>query len=500
MAKQKNTKKAFYKTVGFYFTLIYAVLTIALLFQAFQLNLLPTSVLLILSAILLLLLLLFTYLQLGNRVSKFNKTLGKILMIILAILLACGNTYLHTTNRAFHKMTSTKKDITVYSVVVMKESELESIDDLKNKKIAKMSIGNIELQNDALDKIETEINASVHALSYEDYKTYGDDLYNGKVDAILLNEAHRSLCEDEHSDFSKRTRILKQYEFEKQAKDISKSVDVTKDPFNVYISGIDTYGSISTVSRSDVNMIVSINPTTHQILMTGIPRDFYIPQTCQANQLDKLTHTGIFGVDCTIESMENFMNIDLNYYTRVNFSSLIDIVNALGGIEVNSTLPFTLNDGTQVVVGANHLNGEQALSFVRERYSFQDGDRERSRNQMRVLTGIINKALSPTIITNYTGILSAVSDSFQTNMTQKEMTSFVKAQVKDLQHWNIEQIQVSGQGATKWTPANGFNAYVMIPNENTVHNATRLIKKVMNNEIVTKTDVEEQHNLVANAG
>ena len=151
----------------------------------------------------------------------------------------------------------------------------------------------------------------------------------------------RGMFEDNHADFNLRTRVVKQYTYKIESKDISKNVNVTTKPFNIYITGIDTYGSISTKSRSDVYMIVSVNPKTHQILMTGIPRDFYVPQTCQNNQLDKLTHTGIFGVDCTINTMENFMDIDLNYYARVNFSSVVDIVDALGGITVNSPFAFT---------------------------------------------------------------------------------------------------------------------------------------------------------------
>ena len=157
---------------------------------------------------------------------------------------------------------------------------------------------------------------------------------------------------------------------------------------------------------------------------------------------DKLTHTGIFGVDCTINTMENFMDIDLNYYARVNFSSVVDIVDALGGITVNSPFAFTAytNHSVHIKKGENHLNGEQTLGFVRERYGLSDGDRERSRNQMRVVEAMINKAISPAIITNYTSIMNAVSGSFQTNMSQSEITSLIKMQLDDMSKWDIKQI------------------------------------------------------------
>ena len=230
--------------------------------------------------------------------------------------------------------------MSVVSIVVMKDSDIKKINDLSEKKLGTMSMGNIETQDKALADIKKDLGNDPTEVKYKSYKDFGDDLYNGKVDAILLNEGSRGMFEDNHSDFDQKTRVIKQYTYKSEAKDISKNVNVTRNPFNVYITGMDTFGTISTVSRSDVNMIVSVNPKTHQILMTGIPRDFYVPQTCQANQSDKLTHTGIYGVECTISSVENFMDIELNYYARVNFSSVVDIVDALGGITGRISICF----------------------------------------------------------------------------------------------------------------------------------------------------------------
>ena len=307
------------------------------------------------------------------------------------------------------------------------------------------------------------------------------------------------MFEENHPSFDKETRVIKSYTYKTESKDLSKNVDVSSESFNVYITGIDTYGTLATVSRSDVNMIVSINPTNHQILITGIPRDYFIPQTCQGGQADKLTHTGMFGVECTLESVENYMDIDINYYARVNFSSLVDIVDALGGITVDSPYAFQpLHGNTYVNQGLNNFNGEQALGFVRERYSLPNGDRDRNKNQMLVVEAMIKKAISPSIITNYGSIMNAVSGSFQTNMAQNEITDFIKKQLNEMSGWDIKQIQLNGSGSEQFSPANGFVSYVMIPNDVIVQNASKLIKKINSGEMITDDDVVYQLQLEGN--
>ena len=499
MTKKKSGNKSIFKSSGFYFVLLYLLLTIAFIVQILTVNLLPMKFLIPIIVIIILLSLGMYYLQMGRHINKINKVLGKILIIILSVLLGFGNWYLYSTGSAFSRMT-TRKDISVVSIVVMKDSSIEKVNDLNEKKLGIMSVGDIETQDKAMSDLKKDLGNEPTTAKYNSYKDFGDDLYEGKVDAILLNEGSRGMFEDNHSDFDQKTRVVKQYTYKSDAKDISKNVDVTKDPFNVYITGMDTYGTITTISRSDVNMIVTINPKTHQILMTGIPRDFYVPQTCQGNQSDKLTHTGIYGVECTISSVENFMGIDLNYYARVNFSSVVDIVDALGGITINAPFAFTTSAGLQIQKGDNNLNGYETLMFVRERKNLPDGDRERSRNQMRAFEAIINKAISPSIITNYSSIMNAVSGSFQTNMSQKEMTDFIKQQLNDMKGWDIKQIQVSGSGATLYSPANGFNSYVMVPNEATVENAKKLIDKIDSGELITDEDVAYQNQLVSKAG
>lgn len=486
MAKKTHRvkKKPIYKTAGFYFVLLYALLTVGMIIQLFTVNVLPTKYVVIASVILLLLLLGMYLLQMGKRVNKINKVLGKILIVILSVFLGLGNWMLFKTGSAFSRMTGDNTETTVISVVVMKDNNAESIKDVKDGKFGITETGDQEILQKAIVDIEKDAGQSVTTVSYKSYKDIGDDLYEGNIDAIIMDEATRSLFEDNHPKFDSETKIIKSYEYETESKDISKNVNVTEEPFNVYISGIDTYGTISTVSRSDVNMIATVNPNTHQILLTSIPRDYYVPQPCQGNQKDKLTHTGIYGIECTVETVENYFDIDINYYVRVNFSSVVDIVNALGGITVENPVAFTASDGSySYPAGEVEMDGEMALRFARERYNLAGGDRDRGKNQMRVITGIINKAISPAIITRYTSILDAVSGSFQTNMSNSEMTSLIKMQINEMSGWDIEQISVDGTGnGSAWSPANGFNSWVMEPDVETVQNAVDLINKVENGD------------------
>lgn len=502
MAKKKKIQKTpFYKNVGFYFVFVYAILTIAMIVQIATVNIIPMKYAIPIAVIALLILVGMYFLQMGKKISKTNKIFGKILIVILSVFLGIGNWYLFKFGSTSSKITGNDSETSVVSVVVMKNSPVKKVKDLVGKKIGTISTGDVATQKKALKDFTKDLGSDPTTVAYKSYKTYANDLYNGKVDAILLNEGSRGLIEDNHEDFAQKTRVIKKYVYKTKTKDLSKNVDVTKQPFSVYITGIDTYGTIATVSRSDVNMIATINPKTRQILLTSIPRDFYVPQTCQNGQKDKLTHTGIFGVQCTIDTAEKFFGIDLNYYVRVNFSSLIKIVDALGGITVdNSAHEFTAFDGTYFPASKSlKLDGEQALSYSRERKTFAEGDRERGRDQMRVLTGIIHKATSSTIITHYSSIMDAIGDSFQTNMSNSEMNSLVKMQLNDMSGWDIKQISVNGEGTMQWSPANGFNSSVVIPNKLTVTNAVTLIKKVENGEKVTAKDVEKQESIDAKA-
>ena len=306
-----------------------------------------------------------------------------------------------------------------------------------------------------------------------------DNLIDEEVAAIILEDAQITMLEEDNNGLMDNFRIIASFDIETEIEVVSKEVNVTKDSYNILITGIDSYGSITRVSRSDVNMIVSVNPKDKKILLTSIPRDYYV-YLSDYGDYDKLTHTGIYGIDVTTKALEDLLDIDINYYVKVNFTTLVDIVDELGGITVNSNYDFTSIDGYHFSKGENNLNGKEALSFARERQAFSEGDRVRVENQQLVLTAIINKVLSPSIITNYNSLLNALSGEFLTNITNKEITDLIKWQIDGMYSWDIETISLDGSNAFDYTYSyKNQKLYVMMPYPESVNSAKEKIKSVL---------------------
>jgi len=303
-------------------------------------------------------------------------------------------------------------------------------------------------------------------------------LLDGKVDAAVFNEGYMSMIDESIDGFSEKVKILYQYGVKTKVKS-EKKADVTE-PFNVFISGIDVAGPITTNSRSDVNIIMTVNPNTKQILLTTTPRDYYVTiPGVSGDARDKLTHAGIYGVDASMATLENLYGIDISYYARVNFTSLETIVDALGGVDVNSEVEFEKN-GYSFHKGVNHMDGAQALTFSRERYSFAEGDNQRGKDQEAVLTAIIQKATSPAIIKSANEILTTVGDCVETNMTSDEMAKFINMQLNNGGSWNIESQAASGMGDAQACYSSGMQLlYVMWPDENVVSDVSEKMQKVL---------------------
>lgn len=252
-------------------------------------------------------------------------------------------------------------------------------------------------------------------------------------------------------------------------------IDVTTQPFNVYISGIDVYGEITTESRSDVNLIATVNPKTHKILLTTTPRDYYVLIPGVSNGMrDKLTHAGVYGIDTSIATLEYLYNIEIPFYARVNFTSVIDIVDAMGGIDVESEVAFTTSKAAGTVVdiqeGMNHLNGKEALAFVRERKAFPDGDHQRGKNQQALMSALIKKAVSPMILIQANEMIDGVVGNAETNMSEAQMKALIEMQLNDLKGWEIETVAASGDDSGKQYcySYSGGPLYVCVPDETVV--------------------------------
>lgn len=473
--KEKPLWKRLLTDIRTYLVAIYVIAFIGLLVQIVMFNVLPMKFFIPGVIVLLLISAGLYWLQYSKRVNKLNSILGKLLIVLLSVVMIVGNVYLWKTNHAIDEITVKEGDTAyeIISVVVKKDNDAKELKDVKNGTFAVPEKIDIDHTKQTVADINEQLSTTITTVEYANTNDQAKALMDDEADAMILNESYRSLLDENYPSFGEDTKIIYEFKIAKEVKKLGEKVDVLKDPYNVYISGIDTYGPIATNSRSDVNMIATINPTTKQVLLTSVPRDYYVPQVCQGNQEDKLTHSGIFGVDCTIDSMQNFTGLTFNYYVRVNFSSLEGIVDAIGGIDIYNQIGFYSGvDSSYIPGGDIHVNGNTALKFARERHAYADGDRQRGRNQMIVLEAIIQKAISPAIITGYSGIMETVGSNFQTNMEKNEMTSIIKDQLNNGGSWTITQQSVTGEGADSvWSPANGFPAWVMYPDQTSVDTA-----------------------------
>ncbi len=468
---------------------IQVVASLLLIVLVFKLNALPLLYTMVLIGVVVLLALISFLLMKPSKTTgkgKIRNIIGKVISLLLSVFLMVGSLYIAQGNSVLDSISGANTKTTRISLVVMDESEYHKVSDLKNKdvEVNQDDEDNAKYMEEAIEALQKE-ESSIQLNNMSSYSQMANDLYDGQTDAIYINEANYSMLEEEHETFRTDTRVIWSYDIVEKTKDISKNVDVTKEVFTIFISGIDTTGPVSTVSRSDVNMLVTVNPKTKQILMTSIPRDYYVTLTNKGKK-DKLTHAGLGGVENSVSTIENFMGIDINYYARVNFTSLIEMVDALGGIEVYSDKTFTpyTNGGITIKEGMNHMNGETALAFARERKIYANGDNHRVQNQQAVLKGMLEKAMTPAILTNYSSVLSSIEGSFETNMSPNEITSLIKMQLNDMASWDFYQIQLSGTGKSMtggaYMPNNKL--YYMIPNEESVNECASLIKQMMNGE------------------
>lgn len=384
--------------------------------------------------------------------------------IVLVVLEVIGCFYLNKTNSFFDKI-HTKTEIEAYKVVVL-SSLNTSVNDLKE-------IGVLKSSDDGYKKAVEEIEEKVaKTLTFDDVSSLTSALLMEKIPAILIDNATDTVLRENDTGYASSTKSIYDYEITVKTNVKENNIDITKNTFSVYISGVDTYNKIATKTRSDVNIVLTVNPVTKKIVMSHIPRDYYVPLAGK-NGKDKLTHASLYGIDTAIATLENFTGVKIDYYVRLNFTSLIKIVDLLGGIDVNSKYAFetgiydsTMKKTYKFKKGLNHLNGDAALSFVRERHSFADGDITRGENQMIVLEALIKKAMSPKIITNYTKFLDVLDDAMITNMTKKEITDFIKKEISKPSSYNIETINLNGTSALDYTFSYPMSKlYVMVPDE-----------------------------------
>lgn len=463
--------------VGKIITILQLLVSVICTVVAWNSGLLPKKYMMIFAVGLVILFVLMHVFQYPQ--NKILRYIGMIVSLMIIIVLSGLCVQLIKADDLIKKVGGATYKTDNMIVVVKKDDKAENIEDAQNYRFGYQMVIDSDNTQEMLNDIKSTVGRDIKAEEYSTLVDEANALLNGNVDAAVFNEGYIGIIDDSIEGFSDNVKTLYQYGIKTEVKtDTTTSVN---DSFNIYISGIDVSGPITTNSRSDVNLIMTVNPKKKKILITTTPRDYYVTiPGVSGEQRDKLTHAGIYGVDSSMKTLEELYGININYYARINFTSLVKIVDALGGVDVNSDYEFkTMHGDYEIKKGMNHLTGEMALGFVRERYSFEDGDNQRGKNQEKVLTAMIQKACTPAILKNAGAVVEGVSDSVQTNMTSDEIAEFINAQVENPTGWEINSQAVGGTGDTQTCFSSGNELlYVMWPDETSVKNAACQIQKL----------------------
>ena len=432
----------------------------------------------------------------GKKWLYVKRTFGCLVSITTMGICAIGSAMLFQAGNTLDNIANSVATTDTVSAYVMKDDPAQDMTDAKDYVFAITEKYDYEHTIKAIQEIDGEIGGRIHTQTYDNVLDMVQALYSGAVDALLMNEAYVDVVEsqDGYENFSAKTRTLYHHEEVKTVEPVqdAEEKDITKDPFVVYISGSDTRNLTLSTSRSDVNILVVVNPATKQVLLVNTPRDYYVDTAACAGAKDKLTHCGIYGIDCSMATLGNLYDEHVDYYAQINFNGFKTLVDAVGGITIESEKTFrTSEGGFYINEGVNQLSGEVALSYVRERKAFADGDNSRGKHQMQAIEAIIKKASSgTTILSHYSDIMNSMEGMFTTSMSTEEIASLVKMQLSDLASWNVKSFAVSGKGGSTTTYSMpSKRSYVMYPDEAQVKYAETLINKVVAGEALTDADL-----------
>ena len=476
--KQKRTSNRSWGMVNVGLTILYAILALVLLFTMFNYNFLSFRFLNIIITIGLLVVLAISIFLQKTKKSPLVTTVVLVIFSLVSLVGIFGfKQMIDITNRM--NQTAAFSEVEM-SIVVPKESDIKDVSQLTSVQApTKVDKNNIEILMSALKK-DKKVDVKVDDVA--SYQEAYDNLKSGKSKAMVLSGSYASLLESVDSNYASNLKTIYTYKIKKKNNNSAKQVD--SKVFNIYISGIDTYGSISTVSRSDVNIIMTVNMNTHKILLTTTPRDAYVKiPGGGANQYDKLTHAGIYGVETSEQTLENLYGIKIDYYARINFTSFLKLIDQLGGVTVHNDQAFTsLHGKFDFPVGDIQMNSEQALGFVRERYSLDGGDNDRGKNQEKVISAIVNKLASLKSVSNFTSIVNNLQDSVQTNISLDTINALANTQLDSGSKFTVTSQAVTGTGSTGQLTSYAMpnsSLYMMKLDNSSVASASQAIKNLM---------------------
>lgn len=506
----KKKKKKNKRPISKFMTLFMIVCLALLIFQIIKLNLLPAKLIVLVSLVMIILCLIIL-LILHFKAKKFlPRILAGFVALCMCVGLAYGNYFIYKTDNTFDVVTSlADSKATTTSIVVLKSSSIKKESGLKGKKIGTI----LDMDKKPTKRMLDDLNKDNIKYTTKDYSNLDELMeafYSGEVDAICLNEKYRDILHETQAYFTFQTdtRIVHQNvhytKVEKNDNPSDPVNDISKDAFTVLVSGNDSYGTLQdSNTRSDANLLLTVNPKTGTILMTSIPRDYYVelicsdddPElACPEGSYDKLTHSGLMGVKSTEETIEKALGIKINYNVRINFSSVVNLVDALDGIDLDIKKGeevdiFYVNSQPGLSVGKHHVDGETALAFARERHAYADGDNQRVRNQQKVFKAIFNRIVSPKMITNYGKFMDALAVAFDTNLSGDEISKFVKYELNNMPNWKIESYAIVAEPDYQFCYQS--QSYASVVQQNDIMNevARKKIKAVLNGK--SSTTVED---------
>ena len=504
--KKKKNKRPISK-----FMTIFMIISLALLiFQIIKLNLLPAKLIVLVSLVMIILCLIIILIFHFKAKKFLPRILAGFVALCMCVGLAYGNYFIYKTDDTFDVVTSlADSKATMTSIVVLKSSSIKKEKDLKGKTIGTI----LDMDKVATNRMLKDLDSDNIKYKTKDYSTLDDMMeafYAGEVDAICLNEKYRDILHESEAYFNFQTdsRVVHQNvhytKVEKNDNPSDPVNDISKDAFTVLVSGNDSYGTLQdSNTRSDANLLLTENPKTGTILMTSIPRDYYVELVCPEDDpelacpegsSDKLTHSGLMGVKSTEETIEKALGIKINYNVRINFSSVVNLVDALDGIDLDIKKGeevdiFYVNSQPGLSVGKHHVDGETALAFARERHAYLDGDNQRVRNQQKVFKAIFKRIVSPKMITNYGKFMDALAVAFDTNLSGDEISNFVKYELNNMPDWKIESYAIVAEPDYQFCYQS--QSYASVVQQNDIMNevARKKIEAVLNGK--SSTTVED---------
>ena len=433
-----------------------------------------------------------------KKASSKGRTIRGIIAVVIAIitiiLCSTGCFTLSVAAKTISAVTEQNEATHTIGVYVLVDDPAESIQDAADYSFGYLkSLDGSNYTEQTISAIESEIGHNPDTSAYEDAVSMVDALYSQDTKAIILDEGFVSIIEDQpdYEDYSTRTRLIYERTFSVASKSSeSANKSITQDPFVLYLSGSDTRSRMLDVSRSDVNILAVVNPKTRQVLLVNTPRDYYVPISISSSGTrDKLTHCGIYGIDCSMDTLSALYGVDIDYYGQINFTGFENLIDAVGGVTVYSDTAFSASPYSYVV-GDNYLDGKAALAFARDRHHQASGDNARGVHQMAVIKALIQKLSAGTLIQHYSDILSSVEGMFVTSVSSDEISQLMKMQLSDMAHWDVHSFAVTGTGGSNTTYSMpGLHSYVMYPNEDTVSYASELMNKVIDGETLTDADM-----------